>query len=117
MDMAEALKALGALAQESRLGVFRLLIQQGPAGLPAGQISERLGIPATTLSFHLAQLGHSGLIRPRRDGRSIIYTADYEAMQALMGFLMKNCCSDGTVPCEPTAPPKRTHREEHDGPL
>jgi ArsR family transcriptional regulator len=115
MDSARALKALGALAQESRLEVFRLLVQEGTAGLPAGQISERLGVPATTLSFHLSQLGHSGLIHSRRDGRSIIYTADYAAMQALMAFLMTNCCSGGAAG-EPVGSVGRTEREDdHEG--
>ncbi len=94
MDLRGAVKALGALAQESRLEVFRLLVQRGPAGLAAGDICERVGIPATTLSFHLSQLSHAGLVTSRREGRSIIYGADYAGMQELMGFLMKNCCQE-----------------------
>jgi len=105
MDAREAVTALGALAQESRLEVFRLLVQRGPAGLPAGEISERVGVPATTLSFHLAQLSHAGLLTSRRDGRSIIYAADYGEMQTLLGFLMKNCCRDSA--CAPQSLPQR----------
>jgi ArsR family transcriptional regulator len=96
MDVKGAVSALGALAQESRLQVFRLLVQRGPAGLPAGEISQRVGIPATTLSFHLSQLSHAGLVTSRREGRSIIYAADYPSMLDLMEFLMKNCCQEET---------------------
>jgi ArsR family transcriptional regulator, arsenate/arsenite/antimonite-responsive transcriptional repressor len=87
-----AVEALGALAQESRLAVFRLLVRQGPGGMPAGRVAEALGIPPATLSFHLAQLGHAGLVLSRRDGRRIIYSADYDAMQELMAFLTEKCC-------------------------
>lgn len=95
-------RALGALAQEHRLALFRLLVQAGPDGLAAGAIAEALGVPASSLSFHLAQLTGAGLIAPRRDGRSLIYTADYAAMNALVGFLMENCCGGGAV-CAPAA--------------
>jgi ArsR family transcriptional regulator len=94
MDIKGAVSALGALAQESRLEVFRLLVERGPTGLAAGEISQRVGIPATTLSFHLSQLSHAGLVTSRREGRSIIYAADYPSMLDLMEFLMKNCCQD-----------------------
>ena len=94
-------EALGALAQENRLTLFRLLIQAGNAGLAAGAIAQALGIPNSSLSFHLAHLTRAGLIRQRRDGRSLIYTADYEAMNALVGFLMENCC--GGAACAPEA--------------
>ena len=96
MDLKSAVGALGALAQESRLQVFRLLVQRGPTGLPAGEISQRVGVPATTLSFHLSQLSHAGLVTSRREGRSIIYSADYPSMLDLMEFLMKNCCQEET---------------------
>src|SRR5437867_8624870 len=95
MDGKRVVDALGALAQESRLAVFRLLVRRGPAGLPAGEISERVGVPPTTLSFHLAQLSHAGLVSSRREGRSILYAASYLGMQGLMGFLLENCCQDG----------------------
>lgn len=87
-----AVTKLGALAQESRLAAFRLLVEAGPAGLPAGAIGERLGLPGPTLSFHLAQLKQAGLIGCRRDGRSLIYAADFAAMTALLAFLTENCC-------------------------
>lgn len=103
--MSEAAAALGALAQESRLAVFRLLVQRGPRGLAAGQIGERLRIPGPTLSFHLAQLSHAGLVSSRREGRSIIYAADYAGMQALMAYLGENCCRDDAGACAP--PPRR----------
>ena len=104
METKAAVAALGALAQESRLEVFRLLVQRGTAGLPAGEIGERVGVPATTLSFHLAQLSHAGLVTSRREGRSIIYAADYAGMRALMDFLTRNCCQGL---CAPEAPEGR----------
>jgi DNA-binding transcriptional ArsR family regulator len=105
MKSKTAVAALSALAQQNRLDVFRLLIQAGAAGLPAGQIAEKLGIAAPTLSFHLAQLKHAGLVHQRRDGRSLIYATNYDGMNALMGFLTENCCagaaSCGVPVCEP----------------
>jgi DNA-binding transcriptional ArsR family regulator len=92
METTDALKALGAIAQETRLAIFRLLVQAGPAGRAAGVIGEQLGIPPATLSFHLAQLAGAGLVRPRQDGRFIYYSADFGAMNALVGFLTENCC-------------------------
>jgi DNA-binding transcriptional ArsR family regulator len=105
VELNEAAAALGALAQESRLAVFRLLVQRGPRGLAAGQIAERLGIPGPTLSFHLAQLSHANLVTARREGRSIIYAADYAGMQALMGYLGEHCCREDAGACAPA--PKR----------
>lgn len=105
MEMTEAVSALGALAQESRLEVFRLLVRTGRDGLPAGEIAELLKIPPATLSFHLAQLRQAGLATMKRDGRSLIYTADYDGMNDLMSFLTENCCAgsaDCRVPvCDP----------------
>lgn len=101
--------ALGALAQESRLAVFRLLVRRGPAGLAAGEISERVGVPPTTLSFHLAQLSRSGLVTSRREGRSILYAADYGGMQTLLSFLVDNCCRDGAG-CAPPGAARRRRR-------
>jgi ArsR family transcriptional regulator, arsenate/arsenite/antimonite-responsive transcriptional repressor len=95
MDSRHAVEALAALAQESRLRVFRLLVQAGPGGLPAGLISERVSVPPTTLSFHLKQLVRAGLLRARRDGRSIVYAADYAGMQSLVAFLSEKCCQGG----------------------
>ncbi len=102
MESETVVRALGALAQEHRLALFRLLVQAGPDGLAAGAIAEALGVPASSLSFHLAQLNNAGLIAQRRDGRSLIYSADYGAMTALLGFLMENCC--GGAVCAPAAP-------------
>ena len=92
MKPAEAVAALGALAQEHRLALFRLLVQAGPDGLAAGAIAEALGVPNSSLSFHLAQLSRAGLIRQERRHRERIYTADYPAMDRLVSYLMENCC-------------------------
>jgi ArsR family transcriptional regulator, arsenate/arsenite/antimonite-responsive transcriptional repressor len=92
MEKKAILSALAALSQETRLDVFRLLVQVGPEGLSAGAIAEALGVAPNTLSFHLAQLNHAGLIVQRRESRSLIYSADYGQMNALMGFLTENCC-------------------------
>jgi DNA-binding transcriptional ArsR family regulator len=117
VEGSEVVAALAALAQESRLAVFRLLVQRGPRGLPAGQIAERLGIPGPTLSFHLAQLGHAGLVSSRREGRSIIYAADYAGMQALMAYLSVNCCREDADGCTPPAPKRaRARGRTNDGP-
>ncbi|WP_171005275.1 metalloregulator ArsR/SmtB family transcription factor [Sphingopyxis sp. 2PD] len=112
MESETVVRALGALAQEHRLALFRLLVQAGPEGLAAGAIAEALGVPASSLSFHLAQLTNAGLIAQRRDGRSLIYSADYGAMTALLGFLMENCCSGAVcapaVPCDTKDKTERT---------
>ncbi|MCC6829527.1 MAG: helix-turn-helix transcriptional regulator [Novosphingobium sp.] len=97
MESHAVIRALGALAQEHRLAVFRLLVQAGPDGLPAGALSEAVGLPASSMSFHLAQLSHAGLVGQRRQGRSIIYSADFAAMNALMAYMTENCC--GGAPC------------------
>ena len=99
MEKTEAVTALAALAQEHRLDVFRLLVGVGTDGLPAGQIAERLGLAAPTLSFHLAQLRHAGLVQVRRDGRSLIYAADYDGMTELMEYLTENCCNGDPSAC------------------
>ena len=88
-----AVEALGALAQEHRLALFRLLVQAGDKGMAAGAIAERLGVPNSSLSFHLAQLRTAGLIVQERQHRSLIYRANYPAMNALVGFLTENCCA------------------------
>jgi ArsR family transcriptional regulator, arsenate/arsenite/antimonite-responsive transcriptional repressor len=108
MDANAAVAALGALAQPSRLEVFRLLVRRGPAGLAAGDISEKIGVPPTTLSFHLSQLSRARLVTSRREGRSILYAADYDGMQGLMNFLTDNCCQEGG--CAPLPAPKRRTR-------
>lgn len=99
MNTKQTLAALSALAQESRLAVFRLLVQTGPDGLAASKIGERLDIAPSSLSFHLKELTHAGLIASRQDGRFVIYSADIAAMNGLIGFLTENCC--GGVSCKP----------------
>lgn len=99
MKTKDAVRALSALAQESRLEVFRLLVRTGPKGLPAGELSERLGLPPATMSFHLKELTNAGLITPRRESRSIIYSADFAQMQNLISFLVENCCADNGGKC------------------
>ncbi len=101
MKKARAIPALAALAQESRLDVFRLLIQSGSDGLAAGEIGARLGLPSPTLSFHLNHLKYAGLVTSRRDSRSIIYRADYKAMNDLISYLMENCCRGDAELCAP----------------
>ena len=105
MQAETVIRALGALAQEHRLATFRLLVEAGPDGMAAGALAEALGLPASSMSFHLAQLSHAGLVTQRRQSRSIIYAADYAAMGALMGYLTENCC--GGASCAP-----RTSTEE-----
>ena len=95
------IRALAALAQEHRLAAFRLLVQAGAEGIPAGVLADRIGVPPSSMSFHLAQLAHAGLVIQRRESRSIIYSADFAAMGSLMAYLTENCC--GGVPCEDTA--------------
>lgn len=97
MESSAIVRALGALAQEHRLAAFRLLVQAGEEGLPAGVISEKLGMVSSSMSFHLAALANAGLVTQRRDSRLIIYTANYPAMNDLMGYLTENCC--GGEPC------------------
>ena len=92
METKQAIQALSALAQETRLGIFRLLVQTGPDGMAAGQIGEKLDLAPATLSFHLAGLTRAGLAQSRQDGRFVIYSADFQAVNALVGFLSENCC-------------------------
>ena len=106
METKQVIDALAALAQETRLAAFRLLVQAGPGGLPAGEISARLGLPAATASFHLAQLSRAGLLASRTQGRFVIYSADFGRMNELLGFLTENCC--GGESCAPVAQPVKT---------
>lgn len=99
METKDALTALSALAQESRLGLFRLLVENAPHGLAASKIAERLGIAPSSLSFHLKELTHAGLIAARQDGRFVIYTANLNTMNCLLAFLTDNCC--GGASCTP----------------
>jgi len=105
MEAQQVIKALEALAQESRLAAFRALVKAGPPGLTPSVLSDKLDLPAPTLSFHLAQLRHAGLVNVTRDGRSLIYVANYDAMSGVIGFLTENCCADaGCAPasCRPS---------------
>src|SRR6202451_1077467 len=95
--------ALGALSQETRLDIFRLLVQKGPEGLPAGEIGTRLGQPSPTMSFHLNQLRFAGMVTSRRESRSIIYTANFKAMNDLLAYLTENCCGGRPELCAPAA--------------
>ena len=101
MDTKSAISSLSALAQETRLAIFRMLIEAGTDGRAAGAIAERLDIPASSLSFHLAELTRAGLIAQRRESRSLIYSANFRAMNALLGYLTENCCGGNPAACAP----------------
>lgn len=101
MGIQSAVSSLSALAHDGRLSTFRMLVQAGAEGLAAGEIARRLGVLPNTLSSSLSILSHAGLIRSRRDGRSIIYTADYDAMRELLAFLMEDCCGGSPEICAP----------------
>src|SRR5690349_8589012 len=105
MDQKRAIAALGALAQATRLDLYRLLVTSGPEGLSAGVIAERVGVQPSSLSFHLAQLVHAGLITQRRLSRQIIYTVEYSAMNELLAYLTENCCGEGVAMCAPACNP------------
>lgn len=100
-----AVSALGALANEHRLAIYRLLVQAGPEGRAAGAIADKLDLPASSLSFHLAHLARAGLIEQRRESRSLIYSADFAVMNGLVAFLTENCC--GGASCAPSSLPKK----------
>ena len=99
METKNALAALAALAQDTRLAVFRYLVEAGPEGVTVGRIGEALEVAAATLSFHLTHLKHSGLVTFRREGRSLIYAAEYAAMNGLLGYLTENCCQGDASAC------------------
>ncbi len=101
MEIQIVIAALDALAQETRLDIFRLLVQAGENGMPAGSIGEKLSVPNATLSFHLQQLKHAGLATTLRKGTTIIYKANYEAMNGLIGYLTDNCCQGASEQCQP----------------
>jgi ArsR family transcriptional regulator, arsenate/arsenite/antimonite-responsive transcriptional repressor len=105
MKAETAIAALGSLAQEHRLAIFRLLVQAGREGMAAGAIADALGVPNSSLSFHLAHLHRAGLIAQRRESRSLIYSADYDSMDALIGFLTENCCAGSA--CAPSSTPAK----------
>jgi DNA-binding transcriptional ArsR family regulator len=109
MKTVDAVAALGALAQESRLAVFRLLVARGPEGHVAGDIAARLGIPAPTLSFHLKELAQVGLVTARREGRFVHYSANFDRMNGLVAYLTENCCGGASCApaCTPATPARR----------
>ena len=108
METEDAVKALGALAHEYRLTIYRLLVEQGPAGLPAGGIGEAIGMAPSSLTFHLQNLHRAGLILQRRESRSLIYSVDFAAMNALVHYLTENCCVAGSGTCETVCKPAQT---------
>lgn len=113
MTAKDVIEALGALAHEHRLRIYRLLVEQGPIGLPAGQVASKVGLVPSSLTFHLQALQRAGLIRQRRESRQLIYSADFESMDALVGYLTENCCmnSGECLPsCKPARPARATKR-------
>jgi ArsR family transcriptional regulator len=111
MKADSAIIALAALAQEHRLALFRLLVRAGDKGLAAGVIADQLGIPNSSLSFHLAQLRSAGLIVQQRQHRSLIYRANYPAMNALVGYLMENCCAGADCDADASCAPEKPERK------
>jgi len=105
MDAAHAVTALSALAQESRLMIYRLLVEAGPTGLAVGEIGASLHVAPATLSFHLKELYHAGLVKTRQEGRFVYYSAHYEQMNGLLGYLTENCCASDGVGCAPSCAP------------
>jgi ArsR family transcriptional regulator len=103
MEKSDAISSLAALAQDNRLDAFRLLVQAGPTGMPAGQVSTALKLAPNTLSFHLDRLRQAGLVTVKREGRSLIYAARFDNMNALVGYLTENCCSGVNADCAPAA--------------
>jgi DNA-binding transcriptional ArsR family regulator len=119
MNRGQALSAFAALSQDTRLSIVRLLVKAGPGGMPAGDVADEIGVSASNLSFHLKELTHAGLVSARREARSIIYNANYDALRDLIGFLMKDCCAghpeicasiSGASMCCPPAKAKRRKR-------
>ena len=107
MDAEHVIAALSALAHETRLQVFRMLVEQGPDGLPAGAIAQRLDVPPSSLTFHLQHLTHAGLLNQRRLSRQLIYAADFSVMNGLVGYLTENCCGSAEI-CAPACRPGAT---------
>lgn len=103
MDVKTAVESLESLAHETRLGVFRLLVQAGPRGLSAGDIADRLGALQNTMSSHLHKLGRAGIVHSRREGRHVIYSANFAALSSLIVYLMEDCCGGSAEVCEPVA--------------
>jgi ArsR family transcriptional regulator, arsenate/arsenite/antimonite-responsive transcriptional repressor len=116
METKHAVEALGALAHEYRLGIYRLLVEQGPAGLAAGAIGEKVGLAPSSLTFHLQNLHRAGLIVQRRESRSLIYSVDFDAMNDLVGYLTENCCTasgnSSATACKPAPASKTVKRRK-----
>lgn len=112
MDPSSIIKALAALAQEHRLAVYRLLVQAGPDGLSAGVLADRVSVPPSSMSFHLAQLANAGLVTQRRQSRSIIYAADYAAMNGVMAYLTENCCGGMSCSAMTVCPPQISDQKD-----
>lgn len=110
MKPAQVVKALAALAQDTRLAAFRLLVQAGPEGLPAGAIAARLRLPPATASFHLAQLTNAGLVTPRTEGRFVYYSVELARMNGVLSYLTENCCGGAECEVKPVARPSRSKR-------
>jgi DNA-binding transcriptional ArsR family regulator len=107
MQTKRMVAALAALGQDTRLELFRLLVQRGPGGLPAGTIAEKLAVPPSSLTFHLQQLTHAGLIASRRVGRQLIYAANFQTMNEIIGYLTENCCGGDAALCAPVCKPAK----------
>jgi len=107
MKTPEIIEALGALAHEHRLAIFRLLVERGPEGLAAGTIAERIGLVPSSLTFHLQNLQKARLIKQRRESRHLYYSADFEAMNVLVSYLTENCCATSSESCDATCKPTR----------
>jgi ArsR family transcriptional regulator, arsenate/arsenite/antimonite-responsive transcriptional repressor len=105
MKTAAIIEALGALAHEHRLAIYRMLVQRGPEGLPAGAIGQSVGLLPSSLTFHLQNLQRAGLITQRRESRQLFYSADFTAMNGLVGYLTENCCGNSAVQCSPNCAP------------
>jgi len=106
MEIENAILSLGALAQETRLAIYRRLVKSGVRGMAAGKLADEMGVPAATLSFHLKELSHAGLVSSTRNGRSIIYTPNFNTMSGLIQFLTENCCQD-----DQCCPPQQASKE------
>lgn len=113
MKKSDVLTALAALAQENRLDVFRLLVEAGPVGMPAGSVAGALKLAPNTLTFHFDRLREAGLVTVRREGRSMIYAARFDRMTALLGYLTENCCQGRAEPCAPAPCKPATKARRH----
>jgi len=110
MEQSNAVAALAALAQDNRLDVYRLLVQAGPEGMPAGSVADALKLAPNTLTFHFDRLRQAGLVTVRREGRSMIYAAQFDTMNGLLGYLTENCCQGSAKECAPPQCKPRTPR-------